>query len=178
MAGVDKQKMSDDKVKAATGRIRDDWFALLDAEGAPEWDHPKIAKWLTEAQGVDGWWAQGITVGYEQARGRRVPGERADGTFAVSATKTIAGKRSEVLDAVIAALVEQLGEPASLRPDSKYATARWQVGGETIVVGVSEPKAGSTLVALERSKIASADSLASAKESLRSTLQKATSALG
>ena len=178
MDGVSKQRMSDDKVKAATGRIWDDWYSLLDAEGAPKWDHPTIAKWLTDEQGVDGWWAQGITVGYEQARGRRVPGERADGSFAVSATKTISRARVEVVDAVLAALAGQLGEPASLRPDSKYATARWQVDGETIVVGVSEPKPGSTLIAMERSKIASAGELGTAKEELRKVLDAAVSALG
>ncbi|MEO7146333.1 MAG: hypothetical protein ABIX09_00405 [Terrimesophilobacter sp.] len=178
MSGVAEQRMSDDKVKAATGRIWDDWYALLDAAGAPKWDHPTIAKWLADAQGVDGWWAQGITVGYEQARGRRVPGERADGTFAVSATKTIRGTRVEILEPVLAALAKQLGEPASLRPESKYATARWQVDGETIVAGVSEPKPGSTLVAMERSRIASADELGSAKEELRKVLDAAVSALG
>lgn len=35
-----------------------------------------------------GWWAQGITVAYEQHIGRRVPGQRADGTFEVSVSKT------------------------------------------------------------------------------------------
>ena len=59
------------------------------AAGATELGHSKIARWLVEEHRVDGWWAQGITVSYEQARGLRAPGQRADGTFEASVTKTL-----------------------------------------------------------------------------------------
>ncbi|MDP8977423.1 MAG: hypothetical protein M3N17_02375 [Actinomycetota bacterium] len=51
--------------------------------------HRRIAAWVAEEQGIDGWWAQSITVGYEGARGRRAVGERPDG-FAANASKTVA----------------------------------------------------------------------------------------
>lgn len=44
---------------------------MLDAAGARDWPHKQIAEHLVAAHGVDGWWAQSITVGYEQATGRR-----------------------------------------------------------------------------------------------------------
>lgn len=170
MAAVSEQKVSDERLKAATGRVRAEWHALLDAAGAAGWKHPEIARWLYETQGVDGWWAQGITVGYEQAHGRRLPGQQADGTFSVTVTKTIAAPRSAVIDTALATLIRRLGQPDSLKPESLYATARWKVGPETIVAGVSEPKPGSTLVSLGRSKITDGDTLGSAKDQLRDIL--------
>lgn len=63
-------------VQQRTGRDWDEWFALLDAREATTHKHPEVAGWLVTEHGVDGWWAQSITVGYEQARGLRVVGQR------------------------------------------------------------------------------------------------------
>ncbi|HEY9497520.1 MAG TPA: hypothetical protein VIQ78_00665 [Terrimesophilobacter sp.] len=177
MAAVSEQKVSDERLRAATGRVRAEWHALLDAAGAAGWTHPEIARWLYETQGVDGWWAQGITVGYEQAHGRRLPGQQADGTFSVTVTKTIAAPRAAVVDAALAALIRQLGQPDSLKPESLYATARWKINGETIVAGLSEPRPESTLVSLGRSRITDGEMLGSAKDQLREALQAVSEAL-
>src|SRR3712207_3275274 len=64
-------RMSDDAVRRATGRGWDEWFAVLDAWDAAEHEHKAIATWLGSEHGVPGWWAQGITVEYEKARGLR-----------------------------------------------------------------------------------------------------------
>ncbi|MBN9152258.1 MAG: hypothetical protein J0H56_12695 [Micrococcales bacterium] len=170
MAAVSAQKMSDGKLAAATGRVRADWHAVLDAAGAREWEHPKIAAWLQSEHGVEGWWAQGITVGYEQAIGRRLPGQTADGTFAVSATKSIDGSRAENLDAILETLTAHWGSPASVTPASLYSTARWKIAGETVVAAVSEPKSGKTSISLTRSRIADGDALDRLKEELRQVL--------
>lgn len=76
-------------LEAATGRPREEWFAELDAAGATGWDHPTIARWLVQEHGVDGWWAQSLTVGYEQERGLRLPGQRPGGTFEAGVSKTL-----------------------------------------------------------------------------------------
>lgn len=83
------QRISDEALARRTGRSWQEWFDLLDAWGATERTHPEIAAWLVEEQGVDGWWAQTVTVGYEQARGMRVPGQTSDGTFSASVSKTV-----------------------------------------------------------------------------------------
>jgi hypothetical protein len=80
--------MSDEAVQRATGKTWDEWFALLDAWGAQDRKHPEIARHLYETYGIDGWWAQGVTVGYERARGMRAVHERPDG-FSVNASKTV-----------------------------------------------------------------------------------------
>jgi hypothetical protein len=78
---------SDAAIRKATGKSWDEWFALLDAWGGASHAHPEIARHVAEAHGVDGWWAQSVTVGYERARGMRALHERPDG-FSMSASKT------------------------------------------------------------------------------------------
>src|SRR5699024_5538338 len=43
---------------------------------------------LVQEHAIHDWWAQTITVAYEQERGLRVPGQKKDG-FSVSASKTV-----------------------------------------------------------------------------------------
>jgi hypothetical protein len=83
-------RISDEKVAEKTGRVWRDWFDLLDAWGGVDRPHPEIATWLRAEHGVPGWWAQGITVEYEKARGLRPVGGDRDGTLNVSASKTVA----------------------------------------------------------------------------------------
>jgi hypothetical protein len=79
--------MSDAAVQKGTGKSWDEWFSLLDAWGGTARNHTEIARHVYEMYGVDGWWAQGVTVGYERARGMRALHERPDG-FSVNASKT------------------------------------------------------------------------------------------
>ncbi|WP_150239974.1 SRPBCC family protein [Nocardiopsis quinghaiensis] len=81
-------RVPDGSVRERTGRDYAGWSALLDAWGAPGRTHTEIAAWLVREHDVPGWWAQTVTVAYEQARGLRVPGQKKDG-FAVSASKTV-----------------------------------------------------------------------------------------
>ena len=87
-------------IEAATGKAWTEWTRLLDGAGAADMPHPDIAKLVHETlSGVvdnPGWWAQNVTVAYEQHIGRRAPGQNNDGTFEVSVTKTIAGTKEDV----------------------------------------------------------------------------------
>ena len=90
------QQVGDELIRAATGRSREEWYALLDDAGAQGWEHPRIARWLGGEHDVDGWWAQSVTVGYEQARGMRLPGQNSRGHFEAGATKTITATAQDV----------------------------------------------------------------------------------
>ena len=85
-----RRPYSDEVIRANTGHSWDEWFVLLDGWGAAERPHAEIARWVHQEHGVGGWWAQGVTVAYEQARGLRAPGQRRGGHFEVSASKTVA----------------------------------------------------------------------------------------
>jgi Domain of unknown function (DUF4287) len=90
-----------DGVRRATGRDREEWFALLDAWRAGDRQYREIAVWLTEEHGVSRWWAQKLIVEFEQARGLRPPGVRPDGTFEVSVSKTMAVPVKRLFDAFV-----------------------------------------------------------------------------
>lgn len=85
---------TDSRIKAverATSRTWDDWLRFMDAIGAKNLSHHEIAtKVIAELDGkVEnvGWWAQSVTVAYEQHAGHRIPGQRPDGTFQTSVSK-------------------------------------------------------------------------------------------
>lgn len=173
---VQGQVISDDRLREATGRTRDEWHRILADAGAQEWDHKAVARWLVTEHSVDGWWAQGITVGYEHARGTRRPGQSVDGTFSVSASKTVRATKAAALQAVIETISADLGDPVSVSPDVKYATARWVDGDEKVLATVSQPKPDRALIALDRSRMSEpADE--QAKSRLRAWLESAAETL-
>jgi len=73
------EALGDDAVVTATGHSRAHWFDLLDAADATTWSHQDIAAWLQAEHGMDKWWAQSITVAYEQERGMGAQGSAAGG---------------------------------------------------------------------------------------------------
>lgn len=83
------EKLSGDALREATGRDWGAWFAVLDERRATELGHTEIARQLRDDLGVDGWYAQSITVGYEQERGLRVVGQSSGGTWEASGSKTV-----------------------------------------------------------------------------------------
>jgi len=168
---------SDEALTAATGRPWAGWFGLLDAAGAQAWTHPQIARWLHDEHGVPGWWSQAVTVGFEQARGLRMPGQRADGSFEVSASKTFPLEQQAALDAVVAAVTAGLGQaPTSESRAARYATARWKLGqGGSLLATANPTKAGRTSVSLTRQGVPDAAALGPAKAAMAEWLATAAS---
>jgi hypothetical protein len=85
-----KSPVSDARIREQTGHGLDHWFAVLDRFGVAERGHTATARHLVKDHGVAGWYAQGITVGYERVHGLRAVNQRLDGQFEVSVSKTIA----------------------------------------------------------------------------------------
>jgi hypothetical protein len=82
--------MTDEVVKAKTGRAWDQWVRTLDRVGAVNMTHRAIAELVHEQYQVPDWWSQTVTVGYERIRGLREIGQRRDGSYEASKSKTIA----------------------------------------------------------------------------------------
>ncbi|WP_263170590.1 DUF4287 domain-containing protein [Streptomyces sp. SCSIO ZS0520] len=93
------EKVSDGALRAATGRGWADWFTALDDWGAAARSHTEIARHVREAHGVGGWYAQSITVGYEQQRGLRAAGQSRDGEWQASASTTVNTSAARVIEA-------------------------------------------------------------------------------
>jgi uncharacterized protein YndB with AHSA1/START domain len=80
--------MSDATIRARTGRTWREWVAVLDARDAHTWPHGQIARHVNEDHGIDGWWSQSVTVGYERIKGLREKGQRRGGAYETSKSRT------------------------------------------------------------------------------------------
>ncbi len=81
--------MSDDAVRAKTGRTWAEWVETLDAVDAASKPHKEIAEHVHAEHGVPGWWAQTVTVGYERIKGLREIGQRRSGAYEANKSKTL-----------------------------------------------------------------------------------------
>ncbi|WP_250038287.1 hypothetical protein [Paractinoplanes maris] len=138
-------------VERATKRSWDEWLAFMDGIGARDLDHKQIALkvyYELEGAGVEplGWWTQAVTVAYEQFIGRRIPGQRPDGTFQMSVSKATKLGMRELMDAwtlfaredaFVSALI--VGDPKVSGTDRRI-TWRAKVADGSSVVVTSEPK--------------------------------------
>lgn len=81
--------MSDDAVKKGTGCRWEKWVKSLDHVRAYEWPHKEIASHIHEKYGTPGWWSQMVAGGYERIRGLRARGQKRDGSYEISKSKTV-----------------------------------------------------------------------------------------
>jgi hypothetical protein len=89
-------------IERATNRTWDEWMQFMEGIGAKNLTHHEIATILIqELEGkIDnlGWWAQSVTVAYEHYIGRSIPGQRPDGTFQTSVSKSTKLGMQELMD--------------------------------------------------------------------------------
>jgi len=153
--------VAEERVVEVTGRGWQAWFGVLDGWGAASHSHTEIARWLREEHGVDGWYSQSITVGYERARGLRAPGQRPDG-FAAGASRTIAVPVERLFEAFTDdGLRERWLPGAELRVRTATAprTARydWEDGSTRVIVGFEDAGPSKSRVALSHERLPDAD---------------------
>jgi hypothetical protein len=79
---------SDAAIKAKTGCTWERWVRSLDYHGADKMSHRDIAALVNKKYKIDGWWSQTVTVGYERIKGLRARGQRRDGTYEASKSRT------------------------------------------------------------------------------------------
>ena len=91
--------IGNEAVLKATNKDWPQWFEILDDWDATNRSHKETAAYIREVHDIDFWWAQTVTVRYEQERGLRILGEKADGTFEVSVSRTIEASAENLYDA-------------------------------------------------------------------------------
>jgi hypothetical protein len=172
-----------DGVLKGTGRTRDEWFALLDGRGAAGRGYADSAGWLVGEHGLSRWWAQKLVVEYEQARGVRAPGVRRDGTFEVTAGKTVAASVGRVYEAFVdgrrrrAWLTDGTMSPTTARP-GRSARFEWEDDGSRVAVDFSSRGAGRCTVAVAHGRLPDADAAAAARARWKERLSALASYLG
>ncbi|HXS52300.1 MAG TPA: hypothetical protein VN782_07205 [Usitatibacter sp.] len=149
-----------DAVMRATGRPWSEWLTVLDRAGARGMAHKDIAMLLSRKFGVPDWWGQMVTVGYEQARGLREAGERADG-FAATASRTVDAPVARLFDAWHDAQSRArwlLDAPVEVRRtvDGKSMRMTWSAGGSSVAVSFQSRGPGRSQVAVEHARLKNA----------------------
>lgn len=172
--GSSGEGVGDAKVLEVTGRGREEWFGILDEAGAATWTHPEIAAWLAADQGVDPWWSQHLTVAYEQARGIRSPGQRQDGLFEASVSRTVPLDAVGALDALADVVAAELGvEPLARNTSAKHPTARFHLdGGEFVLAGSSPRGDARSSISLTWGRMPDGSRVADVKATLREWLAR------
>jgi hypothetical protein len=116
---------------------------------------------VSEEQGVPGWWAQTVTVGFEQARGLRERYEHADG-YPVDASKTVAIAVDELNSAFLDETKRARwlpGSPLRLRTATPARSARfdWEDGSFRVNVEFSSKGDSRSAVSVQHERLADAD---------------------
>ena len=116
--------MSDAVIKEKTGCTWERWVHALDYSGAAEMSHGDIAALVKKRWKVGDWWSQAVTVGYERIKGLRARGQRRDGSYEASKSRTY--------NVPIAKLYEAWADADRRR--------RWLADGGVKVRTATEPK--------------------------------------
>jgi hypothetical protein len=170
-------------IEEATGRKWGDWILFMAKLGAERLPHSEIANRVyDELNGrLDnpGWWAQAVTVAYEQHIGRRAPGQRADGTYEFSLSRTLAGTMDEVFERWLRHVADRTdfnGVLIAKTPTtSQTATRRhWGCGlegGARLSADVNPKDAGKSILTVTHAKLPSAEEAERWKAYWRSELE-------
>jgi len=168
--------ISSDAVRKRTGKGWAEWLKILDKAGARRMAHRGIALFLHKKHRVPGWWAQMVTVGYEQARGKRQVHEKPGG-FEISSSKTVASPLSKLYHAwaTPAARRRWLSKPNfTIRKARANKSMRitWGDGRTNLDVYFLPKGKGRSLVAVQHGKLASAKEAARMKKYWAAQLEK------
>jgi uncharacterized protein YndB with AHSA1/START domain len=106
---------------------------------------------------IDGWWSQAVTVGYERIKGLRARGQRRDGTFEASKSRTYPVPVAVLFEAWTDAKVRRrwlTGASVKVRTATKSKSLRldW-ADGTLIALGFTAKGASKSQVALSHTKL-------------------------
>lgn len=172
-AGADRSaEISDARLGSGTGRSAADWFALLDRADAARLSHERIARLLIDDHEVAPWWAQVITVRYEQGRGLPSPGLQPDGSYAVAVGRSLRGEPLELLELLVDRLAGYVeGVQATVVRSATRPSAEWTLSnGDVLTVAVSPSTGGKCSVAVTQARLRLPERVQPVREGLAQAL--------
>ena len=148
---------SDATIKAKTGCTWERWVGALDYLGAKDMSHRDIAALVSKKYKIDGWWAQSVTVGYERIKGLRARGQRRDGTYEATKSRTFDVPVKTLFDAWADASVRRRwldGESVKVRTATAPKSMRlgWS-DGSIIAIGFEAKGKSKSSVAVQHTKL-------------------------
>ena len=147
--------MSDARMKERTGRTWTEWVDVLDAVRAAEKPHREIARYVSSL-GTPDWWAQTVTVGYERIRGLRERGQRRDGGYEASKSRTFDVPVEVLFHAVADARMRRRWLPARITVRSATPPKRMRMSWEdstTVQLGFFAKTATKSAVAVQHQQL-------------------------
>ena len=167
--------ISDQKVKAATGRGWMGWLVILNVANASEMTHKEIVALLTK-KGAPRWWRQMIAVEYERARGGRKKNERPDGKFSVNVTKVMPVSLSKLFTAATAEKMRKDWFPPGAfaetsKTKDKYWRGKWKTDSK-LEFGFYAKGDGNAQIALEIGKLPSAGAVEKERAAWKKAMEK------
>src|SRR5918993_4824569 len=160
-------RMSDEAVKAKTGKTWKEWFAVLDRAGAKKMTHQEIANYLHTKHAVPPWWTQMVTVTYEQQAGLRDKHQRPDG-YQISVSRTITVPLSKLYKSVASeksrsAWLEERDLKVRKATPNKTMRATWSDGKQHLEFYFYPKGDAKTQIVVQHSKISDAKNAAKLK---------------
>jgi hypothetical protein len=170
-----EQEISDEAVKAKTGKTWAQWFAVLDKAKAQTLSHQELTALLRDKHAVPRWWNQMVAVGYERARGLRTKHETASG-YSVSISKTIGAELADVYDATADAKMRKTWFPKgafvqSSATANKYFRGSWN-GGARLEINFYAKGAGKAQINVQVNKMAAEADVEREREAWKAALEK------
>ena len=167
-------RISDEAVKAKTGKVWQEWFAILDSAGAMDMSHTEIARYLKEKEGVPWWWAQMVANTYEQDRGLREKHQMPQG-FQISVSKTIEVAVAALYRSWIDESIRMRwlpGDTCTIRKSTPNKSLRvtWGDGKTSVEVLFTAKGESKGQLVVQHSKLADADDAAEMKSYWREAL--------
>jgi hypothetical protein len=148
---------SDATIKAKTGCTWERWVRSLDHYGAKEMSHRDIAALVSNKYKIDGWWSQAVTVGYERIKGLRARGQRRDGTYEASKSRTFNVPVTSLFDAWADAKVRRRwldGAGVKVRTATAPKSMRLDWTDRSIIaVGFAAKGKSKSMVAVQHTKL-------------------------
>jgi hypothetical protein len=159
---VAEPEMSDETLREATGRRWDEWCDIIDAWPGHGDGHTAIATFVHDVHGVDGWWAQTVTVGYERITGLRLPYQQPDGTFSAGKSRTVTADAALIREMLLddddrADLFPGLETELRSRPTSKVL--RIGIGPGTAQIALDVQDDDRVKVTVAHDKLPTADAV-------------------
>jgi hypothetical protein len=153
--------MSDAVVKEKTGCTWDRWVHALDYSGADTMTHREIVDFVHAKYKTSGWWSQMVTVGYERIKGLRARGQRRDGSYEATKSRTFGVPIATLHRAFADASVRRKWmDENGVKVRTSTAPKSIRLGladGSIIAVGFSAKGDSKSMVALSHARLRSKD---------------------
>ena len=177
-----KPMMTDDGIRAKTGKGWEEWFAALDKAGAAKLDHRGITDLLDKKWEPGPWWGQMIAVSYERARGIRAMNQKCDGEFSVSVTKVMPVGLAELFAAATDPKLRARWFPPgrfeeTSKTANKYWRGKWKKDGR-LEVGFYAKGPGKAQIALQSNKLSGPAAVETERAAWKKALEKLQALLG